>query len=571
MEPGTGKTLLAIAVSGKRFLRGEIKRLLIIAPKSVLPVWEEEFEEKVDFPYYLEVLDQRKVRQRYQRIRQWRDKPGLNVIVINYDSVPKLRSVLEKWIRGGMIILDESQRIKNGRAKRSKAIHKLGDKAKYRMILTGTPITQSPLDIFSQYLFLDPEIFGRKFIPFRNRYAIMGGYKNYKVKRYIRLDELSRKAYTIAYRVTKKEALDLPPITHRILPCYLERSKKYYDEMDKELTLTLSETETIVSPIVLTKMLRCQQITGGFITRDPMDEEGKKETIWIGNEKLEVLKDFLEDFPKHKKIVIVARFIPEIEAIEKLLKKLGISVLTLHGKTKNRKEVIQKFRKTDTRALVFQIRTGGLGITLTEADTIIFYSKSFSYEDYDQAISRVYRQTQKNKVTVYHLIAKGTIDEDIQEAIEQKKDLATYVVDILRGGVNKMAKSKIRKRRIGVNPTEDLLMTQALRRLKTQIEEGRSQIDVEPQKSEDLAIEVDMSTTEKEDKEKGPKKKHKNRDEKPKIEGPVVTIKDLADELGMEPTVLRKKLRNSDIKKPGGRWEWPENHPDLEIIRRWKE
>src|SRR5690606_15945839 len=146
-------------------------------------------------------------------IHNWETGEGLHVIVVNYESTWRLEDDLLKW-RPDMIICDESQKIKNARAKQSKSIIKLGRKAKYKLILTGTPVTQNPLDLFSQYQFLEPSIFGNSFVRFRDRYAVMGGFNNYEIVRFQNLEELAEKAHSVAYRVTKEEALDLPDIVH---------------------------------------------------------------------------------------------------------------------------------------------------------------------------------------------------------------------------------------------------------------------------------------------------------------------------------------------------------------------
>ena len=327
-----------------------------------------------------------------------------------------------------MIIADEMQKIKNPRAKQSRAMHKLGDQVRYKQGLTGTPVSQGPLDIWSQYRFLDPDIFGKKFYEFRDRYAVMGGFKGHQVVKFKNLDELSMKAHSIAYRVRKQDTdIDLPPITNQYLYCTLgNEANKYYREMKKEFTVTLNENKgNAHAPIVLTQLLRLQQITGGFL---PV-EEGK--IVQVDSSKLNLLTEVVSDLPLDKKLVIFARFLPEIEAIKEEVTKLGRKLVTLTGKTKNRGEVISNFQKDPKlTVMVAQIQTGGVGLNLQVADTVIFYSTNFSYIDYDQAKARIHRIGQvSSSVTYIHLVSERTVDEQIFEALDNKKDVADYIVD----------------------------------------------------------------------------------------------------------------------------------------------
>jgi len=302
------------------------------------------------------------------------------------------------------------------------------------MILTGTPVTQSPTDFFSQYKFLDSSIFGTSFRRFQNEYCVMGGWQGKEVIGYRNLDQLAQRAHSVAYRVTKAEALDLPPVTDQVQYCYLNESRSVYQQMEQNFTAKLAEGAVIDAPIVITQLLRLQQITGGFLpTRDEFDNPTG--VAPVGTEKLDLLKSILEEMPPTKKVVIFARFIPEIKAIAQISQDLGRGTVTLTGATKNRGEVVDQFQENpDISTIVIQIQTGGLGITLTAASTAIFYSMNFSYADYEQAKARIHRIGQAHSSVNYiHLLAEGTVDEDILYAVQQKKDVATLVVDKLKG------------------------------------------------------------------------------------------------------------------------------------------
>jgi len=327
-----------------------------------------------------------------------------------------------------MIICDESQRIKTPGAKQSKCLHKLGRQAKYRLILTGTPVTQGPLDFFSQYKFLDPMIFGNSYYAFRARYAIMGGYEKRQVVGYKNLPELIKKAHSIAFRVTKEEALDLPPFTDQVLYCEMERkAMSIYAQLKKESVAELSEEKVLTATNVLARLLRLSQLSGGFLG----DGEGGVEQV--SKAKMNLLNETLDDIlGAGKKVIVFARFLPEIAAIRKLLEAKGIDYEWIAGEVKmeERGEAVRRFQEDEgCKVFVAQIQTAGLGITLTAADTAIFYSLDFSFANYDQARARLHRIGQRNAVTYIHFVARGTVDEKILEALKQKRDVATEVVD----------------------------------------------------------------------------------------------------------------------------------------------
>ena len=425
MEQGTGKTLSAIAVAGYRYQYGQIKRLLVISPLSVVPVWSSEFSKHAGFEYSLVTLDDMKEHQRAEILAAMPTK-GLQVVVINYDATWRCIDLLIKW-KPDMVIVDESQKIKNGRAKRSKAIHKLGDMVNYRMILTGTPITQGPLDVWSQYRFLNHALFGRRYLSFRERYAIMGGYGGYEVKGYRNLPKLAQKAHSVAFRVTKKEALDLPETTdQKVIVNLSPETMRIYQQMENKFLVKFADT-VATAPIILTQLLRLQQITGGFL---PTEDGAIKE---FDSAKLEAVRELLEDFPSEKKVVIFARFISEIMALEKISQSQGRNPITLYGAIKDRGEAVRRFQEdSGVKDIIIQIQTGGLGITLTAADTAIFYSTTFSYADYDQAKARLHRIGQRNPVTYIHILANNTVDEQVLEVLDTKEDMAAQIVDRMR-------------------------------------------------------------------------------------------------------------------------------------------
>lgn len=419
---GCGKTITTIAVLGRAYLNGYIKRVLILAPKSIVAVWEEEFRKYADFPYSLTILtgSSTKKAEQLQRIPEH----GLQVAVLNYDSVPLLEPELLKW-RPDFIVADESTRIKNPNAKTSKAVHRISKKCRYRMILTGSPITQNPLDLYSQYKMLDDSIFGTSFYAFKNRYAVLGYFK--QPVAYQNFPEFVEKAHSIAYRVTKADALDLPETIDEVQPIILEsKAMKLYKEFVRDSYMELTKGE-VTATNILTRILRLQQMTGGFIKAD--EEVDRYEQV--SSAKMEALEDILDStLEAGEKLVIMARFLPEIHEISKLLDKKAIRYALIHGGIKDRAEKIRRFQEEDScRVFLGQIQTSSMGITLTAASTCVFYSLSYNYADYIQAKARIHRIGQTKKCVYIHLIAKGTIDETVMEALQRKEDIAHAIVD----------------------------------------------------------------------------------------------------------------------------------------------
>jgi len=426
MEMGTGKTLTSIAVAGRGYLNGKIQKLLVVCPSSVMSVWKKEIEEFANFDFTATVLEGTMLKRK-QKLKELVVGIGLKVAIINYEASWRMIEDLKKW-NPDMIIADESQRIKTPTAAQSKGMHKLGDITKYKMILSGTPVQNSPLDVYSQYRFLDKTIFGNSYYAFRTRYARMGGYQGYQIIGYINQDELIKKAHSIAYRVTKEEALDLPEQICTMRYCNLEpNARKVYDGIKKQNYMEL-ETGEITTTNVLTRLLRMSQITGGFVNNDDGNTE------FISEAKLNALEEILDDvvIETGKKLVIFARFIKEIEAIRKLLENKNIKYSWIAGEVKmeERGQMVKDFQeKDDVKVFVAQIQTAGLGITLTAADTSVFYSLDFNYANYSQALARLHRIGQKNNVNHIHLIAKDTIDEKIMSALSKKENIAKSVVD----------------------------------------------------------------------------------------------------------------------------------------------
>lgn len=430
MEMGCGKTLTAIGISGILYQFGLAERALVVAPLSILGVWEEEFSSFAAFPYSLTILkgSSEKKRKQIQSI----SGKGLQVLVVNYESA----RILEKDLVGfgaDLIIADEGHKIKENSSGQSRAMHRLGAKADYRLLLTGTLITNKELDVFSQYRFLNTAIFGSNFYAFRNRYFEMTGYGNHiPVFRKWMLDDFLRRLHSIAFRVTKQECLDLPEITEEVIPVTLEpKAMRIYEELEKDSVAELRGGE-ITAMNVLTKLLRLSQVTGGHVTDDDTGQHH------ISTAKLDALSDIIDSATDQgEKLVVMARFVPELNDIEALLEKKNISYAVVRGGVKERAAEVARFQKDpDCQVFVGQIAAAGLGITLTAASTMVFYSLDYSMSNFDQAKARIHRAGQTKKCHYIYLVCTGTVDRKILRSLRDKVDLAKMLVDDYRKGQN---------------------------------------------------------------------------------------------------------------------------------------
>lgn len=434
-EMGCGKTLTTIAVAGALYNLGKIDRVLVVAPTSVCSVWPHDLNQFATFPWEARVLlgDKKKRLKALNELENWPFK-ALRIAVINYESTHRdgIFEALAAY-KPDLIVCDESQRIKNPSAAQSKALHKLGDAAPFRMILSGTPVQNNAVDLYSQYRFLDPAVYGANFYAFKNRYCIMGGYGQHQIVGYRNMDELVEKEHSVAYRVTKEECLDLPQQTfiNRYVQ-FTDAEQAIYEQLRKSSFLELETGENVTATTILTMYLRLMQLTGGFLTADESTRPKQVNTA-----KLDALADIVDDYvvDAGKKLVIFARFRAEIAAIENLLRLRKIQYGSIYGDVpmEERGKIVDDFQTNpDTKVFVAQIQTAGLGITLHAASTAVFYSYDYNYANYAQALARIHRIGQHLPVTYIHLVVDGSIDEKILAALENKEDMAKTVVDSWR-------------------------------------------------------------------------------------------------------------------------------------------
>lgn len=445
MEQGTGKSKVIIDEAAYLFKKGLIDAVLVICPNSVKSNWVED-----ELPTHLSDSIPREVvlyssgmstseRHRLEHLSTTKQPGKLLWLVMNVDAFSHERGVeiAKKFLsrHRAVAVVDESSRIKTPNAKRTRGIVKLGKLAEYRRCLSGTPITQGPMDAYSQFKFLDENILGfSSFYAFRNHYAILGGYNGKQIISYANVEELQRTIDPYSYRVTRDECLDLPPkIYQRLTVDLTAEQRRVYDEMKEHMEVELSGVKATVT-LVLTQMLRLQQITGGFFPPDKTGENYEQQTyveIPGGNPKIDAMLEVCDDV--QGKVIVWARFRAEIALIgRKLRERYGAgAVLEFHGGvTENgRTHARQQFQDpaSPVRFLVGQTETGGVGLTLTQARTVIYYSNSFSLESRLQSEDRAHRIGQTQSVTYVDLTASKTLDQKLLRALRAKRSLANLI------------------------------------------------------------------------------------------------------------------------------------------------
>ena len=440
MEMGTGKSKVLIDNIAMLYDKGKINAAMIIAPKGVYRNWLSS-EIPTHMPSHIQyksvlwtALTSKTKDKEYQSL--FETDYNLHIFIMNVEalSTPKGLTFARKFLscHNTLIAVDESTTIKTPKAARTRNIISIANLAKYRRILTGSPITKSPLDLYTQCKFLNEHLLGfSSYYSFQNRYACMvdkwfGGRKVSVIKSYQRLDELSKSIEPFSYRVLKEDCLDLPDKIYIRREIELtEEQLKMYQSM-KIVAMAALKGKVVKAPHVLTQLMRLHQITCGHV----MTETG--EIVDIENNRLKELINILEEV--ESKVIIWSHYTHDIRKISAELRKIygEDSVVEYYGKTDSeiRQESIDRFQdpRSPVRFFVGNPQTGGYGITLTAASTVIYYSNGYDLEKRLQSEDRAHRIGQKKSVTYIDLIAEKTVDEKIVKALRKKINIASEVL-----------------------------------------------------------------------------------------------------------------------------------------------
>jgi len=434
MEMGTGKTKVIIDNVAYLYQHKEIKEVIVIAPNSVYRNWVQEISDHSPITPYIWCW---KVNKEIELLRAGTSNV-LIYILMNVEALSHKSG--QRWLhqrlalngKVSMMVIDESTTIKAPTALRTKAICKLSTAVKYRRILTGSPVTKSPLDLYTQCAFLSKELLGfESYYTFRARYAVMqqielGGRQILMPKYYTNLDELEMKLKTFSFRVTKDQCLDLPPKVYMQRDVHLTpEQKNIYETLKIKARATIAD-DTVSFANKLVEILRLHQICNGFLKTD----KGEIHTF-KNNPKLKELLRILEE--ADGKSIIWATYVHNIESIKQTLEDLygKDSVVSIYGKDSvdNRKLAVENFQHNDRcRFLVGNPSTGGYGLTLTAARNVIYFSNSYNLEVRKQSEDRAHRIGQKNKVNYIDLIVPNSIEMMIISALKRKIKLSAQTL-----------------------------------------------------------------------------------------------------------------------------------------------
>lgn len=422
MDMGTGKTRVAIDTA---FERRDVHIILVVCPKAVVPVWRENLEKFATTEW--ECWDNQKntVKAKAESLQKYLSTSApKKFIIINYDSVWRaplgdliLRSKID------MVILDESHRAKSASSKVSRYLFMLSKRVNFKMCLSGTPMANSPLDVYGQYRFLDSSIYGTNYSLFLQRYAVMGGAERRFVVGFQNQKELNEKFQQLAYTCKMSDVKDkiklpdaLPPTRHLVqLP---HRDMKTCKDLSREFIADCGEDSNVVVKNVLGKMLRLQQIASGFcvVQDSPIDDP---KTIELNTAKEDFLAEMLSDISPLSSVVVFCIFRHDLSAIARSARKVKRDIFEISGSQNQ----LSEWKQSEGGVLAVQIQAGAEGIDMTNACHAIYYSIPHSLALYNQSKARLYRPGQKHPVSFSHILAEDTIDEAMYKALIKKEDV----------------------------------------------------------------------------------------------------------------------------------------------------
>lgn len=441
MDMGTGKTACAIALMDEI----EAQKTLVLCPLSVVDgVWPDQVSihgkrEMTIIPLGTRAGSVKTKHDKGQKgldLAHARHEPA--IVIVNYDSA--FRPPLSTWLLNenwDLLVMDESHRIKNPTGAASTFASKLSLRIRKKLALTGTPMPHSPLDIWAQYRALNASIYGTSFTNFRSRYAVFEEKEFAKkegseiklekrniVSDHQNLPELHEKFYSIAFRVSAEDVLDLPPAIETYARVHLcPKAISIYTKLEDELQAEITQGKVVNAANALSKLLRFQQITSGFA----VPEDGT-DPITVDTAKANALRDIIDGLPADEPLVVFARFQRDLDTIAKTAEDAGRPHFEISGRLKQ----LPEWNKSGG-LLGVQIQAGGLGLDLTKARYAVYYSLGFSLGDYQQTLARLHRPGQQGIVDYIHLVAAGTVDERIIEALEKKSNVVEH---ILKGYAN---------------------------------------------------------------------------------------------------------------------------------------
>jgi SNF2 family DNA or RNA helicase len=438
-EMGAGKTCTTINTLRHRYAEQKrIMRTLVLCPVVVCENWRREFYAHSQIGHQVLILKGSETKRK-KLFEEKKDARPSHIFITNFEALQMkgLMQEILKW-QPEILVVDESQRLKTYNGTRSQMAQIIARQTAHNYILSGSPITNSPMDIFGQYLILDRgATFGSNFIQFRSKYfydenAGMPSQRHFPDwQLHEEMDEVfHRRIYKKAMRVMKSECLDLPPLVRMEIDVELSpEQERHYKEM-REQFITFLNDESCSASVAIVKALRLQQIVSGYIKLDNGEEVKIKD-----NPRINALDEMLTDLPKHEKCIIWANFSENYGQISGLLTKRKEKFVELHGlvKTNDRQKNIDAFQNDPSvKYILANKAAGGVGINLTAAAYSTTYSRNFSLEQDIQADARNHRGGSEihKKITRMDLVARNTIDEIILQALKNKMDMAERILEL---------------------------------------------------------------------------------------------------------------------------------------------
>ena len=424
-----GKTKVAIDFCGFKHMQKGVCKVLIVCPLSVRQEWEAQIAQELpDSIQRLVALYPDKPKLVQDLLKTTRQTNKLTFVIINYD---KLTSQYQKlsWWGADIIIFDESHLLKRHTSKRSTYAAMLTVKRPMVLLLTGTPITKSWSDIFSQFRVMDDTLFGRRWGAFRMKYAVMGGYMGKEIVGCTDIDEIKEIIKNNSARVLRKDVMKEPEVEHITLKVPFEvEAYTRYKELKKLWVTELQSGEVVSADLAVTRMIRLQQFCGGFAT----GENGQVEEI--SRAKAKLLNDIVHTKVEgNEQVVVFHRFKAEANLIKDVLSSYKVGFYNGAVSEDKRQIVKQEFRDKKIDVIVVQIATGAMGVSFDTAHVNIFYSLDFSLMNYLQARDRVMGRGQTSEVvTNYYLAIDNSIDLKLIDVLTKKEDFATAVIDNYR-------------------------------------------------------------------------------------------------------------------------------------------
>ena len=441
MWMGTGKSKPTVELA----INKKCKRVIVLCPSAVLGVWRREFTQwGVPDSCRIQILDntgwtsKRKAKEADQFLKQCEGSGKCAIVVINYESAWRdsfmIWSLKQQW---DMAVCDESQKIANANTNQGDYAAKLGMVSKFRLALSGTPLSRDPLSVFGQFKFLDRGIFGTSWTRFRGRYGVSGPFNDNQIVNYKNTEELSDLISLLTF-TADQDVLDLPEVLDIERPVVFEKTAmEKYKRFEKECVLNFGDN-LLTADNVLVKLLRLQQMTSGMVPLDPeytLDFDGEYQpepTEWefISDAKKRGLLELLEDLPTDEPVVVFCKFRQDLVAIREVAEELGRRYGEISGDQKDLTPEAKMPEGIDLMGV--QMQSGGIGIDLTRACYGVYYSVGYSLSDFLQSSARLSRPGQTRPCRFYHLTVQGTIDEKIYATLAKRQEINEGVIAFLK-------------------------------------------------------------------------------------------------------------------------------------------